>query len=174
MYFLWKNSQTDWAGRSNSGLPSLWCAKMVAIKLIMVEPRPKYIIQKDRKNCYFWSLRNSNDYDLIVSDTFVTKHACLNSVHQSKSCTNISNFRIKPIGYNKYGCYQVGQQNLLIGKNEKFRSLTQCNCAILTIKRDAPLAGIEDRSVFMESIWYFFLFQNQINGTLLLPRQFWV
>lgn len=106
---------------------------------------PKYIIKRSVNNQYYWVLHSINAEALIKSEMYTTKEACKNGIASSKTCIADSNFQRK-IASNGYQYYfnQLANNYQVLGTSEMYNTKQAMENGIAAVKRDAPIAGIED------------------------------
>jgi uncharacterized protein YegP (UPF0339 family) len=108
---------------------------------------PKYVIKRSVNWQYYWVLQAINGEVLIKSEMYNTKEACKGGIASSKICTADSNFQRK-ISNNGYQYYfnQIANNYQVLGTSEMYNSKQAMENGIAAVKRDAPIAGIEDLS----------------------------
>ena len=105
---------------------------------------PKYIIKKATNGQYFWVLNASNGQVLITSETYTTKESCKGGITSSKISVYDSNFVRKIATNGQYFFNQIANNYQVLGTSETYITSQNCENGISAVKRDAPIANIED------------------------------
>lgn len=106
---------------------------------------PKYAIKRSSNLQYYWVLYAVNDEALIKSEMYTAKDACKDGIASSKRCTADCNFQRKTAsnGY-QYFFNQIANNYQVLGTSEIYNTKQAMENGIAAVKRDAPIAGIED------------------------------
>jgi uncharacterized protein len=106
---------------------------------------PKYIIKRSSNLQYYWVLYAVNAEALIKSEMYTAKENCKNGIASSKVCIADSNFkRNNAVNGYQYYFNQVANNGQVLGTSEMYNSTQAMENGIAAVKRDAPIAGIED------------------------------
>lgn len=109
-----------------------------------MEKFPKYILKKSRNQQFVWVLNAVNAEPILSSETYVSKQGALYGIASSKRNLNDSNFLRKTATTNQPYFLQVAGNGETIGNSEMYNSIQARENGIAAVKRDAPIAGIED------------------------------
>ena len=94
---------------------------------------------------YFWVLHSVNGEALIKSEMYTTKAACNNGIASSKISVTDSNFQRKTASNGfQYFFNQIANNYQVLGTSEMYNSRQAMENGISAVKRDAPVAGVED------------------------------
>lgn len=104
----------------------------------------KYIIRKSINGQYYWVLKARNGETLIKSETYTTKQSCINGINSSKVSIADSNFERKMSINWKYYFNQRANNYQVLGTSEMYESAQGRDNGIEAVKREAPVAIIED------------------------------
>ena len=109
---------------------------------------PKYQIKKSVNNQYYWVLWAVNGRVILTSsEQYTTKQSCQLSIASSKRNIADWNFkRMRAISL-QYYFLQIAGNFEELGKSEMYESAQACEGGIAAVKRDAPIANIEDLTV---------------------------
>jgi uncharacterized protein len=104
----------------------------------------KYVIKLTTNGQYRWTLRAGNGEILITSETYVSKQSCLAGVASSKTSIADSNFRRLNSMRNEPYFNQVANNYQVLGTSEMYSSSYARDLGIESVKKNAPIATIED------------------------------
>lgn len=109
---------------------------------------PKFQIKKSSNSQYFWVLIASNYEPILKSEMYESKQGCQNGIASSKLSVADSNFkRLRATNY-QYYFNQVANNNWkVLGTSEMYDSSQACENGIAAVKKDAPVASIEDLTI---------------------------
>ena len=106
---------------------------------------PKYQIKKSINNQFYWVLWAVNGKIILTSsEQYTTKQNCQLSIASSKKNVADSNFKRLRAQSRQYYFLQVASNYEELGKSEMYESAPACENGIAAVKRDAPIAAIED------------------------------
>jgi len=105
---------------------------------------PKYIIRRATNSQYYWVLNASNGQVLITSETYTTKDSCKGGIASSKINVYDSNFVRKTASNGQLFFNQIANNYQVLGTSETYVSTQGRDNGISAVKRDAPIANIED------------------------------
>lgn len=106
---------------------------------------PKYQIKKSTNNQFFWVLISVNGEPILKSsETYVSKQGCQTSITSSKNNLNDDNFKRAKSVSSQYYFTQVASNGLKLGISEMYQTLQGCENGVAAVKRDSPIASIED------------------------------
>lgn len=106
---------------------------------------PKYVIRKSINFQFYWVLNASNAQPILNSETYINKQGALDGIASSKRNIADSNFdRRTSISNQPYFVQTASGNNKVIGQSEMYNSVQAREDGIKAVKRDAPIAGIED------------------------------
>lgn len=109
---------------------------------------PKYQIRRSVNNQFYWNLLAVNGRIILTSsEQYVAKQNCHVSIASSKRCIADSNFKRLLSKSNQYYFLQVANNHEELGKSEMYESAQACEAGIVAVKRDAPIANIEDLTI---------------------------
>lgn len=108
---------------------------------------PKYQIRRSINNQFYWNLYALNGKIILTSsEQYVSKQGCNTSIASSKVNIADSNFkRYQTLG-GQYYFIQVAGNGEPLGKSEMYQTFQAREEGVESVKRNAPLAGIEDLS----------------------------
>lgn len=106
---------------------------------------PKYILKKSTNFQFVWVLYAVNGYVILPSsETYASKQGALNGIASSKRNIADSNFLRKKASTLQPYFLQVAGNGEPLGKSEMYNTNQACENGIIAVKRDAPIAEIED------------------------------
>lgn len=106
---------------------------------------PKYQIKKSLNNQFYWVLYASNAEPILTSsEQYTTKQNCQYSISSSKVCVFDSNFIKRTALNGQYYFLQVANNGQALGKSEMYNSTQSRDNGIASVKRNAPVANVED------------------------------
>jgi len=109
---------------------------------------PKYVIQRSINFQWYWVLKAVNAETLIKSETYTSKEACKAGITSSKVSITDSNFQRNTAanGY-QYFFNQRANNYQVLGTSEMYNSRQAMEIGIAAVKRDAPIAQIDDQTL---------------------------
>ena len=106
---------------------------------------PKYVLKRSSNQQFVWVLYAVNgEVILSSSETYVSKQGAANGIVSSKKNVADSNFLRKTASTQQPYFLQVGGNGEPLGKSEMYNSIQARENGIAAVKRDAPIAEIED------------------------------
>lgn len=105
---------------------------------------PKYVIRKATNGQYYWALNASNGQVLLTSETYTTKESCKGGISSSKISVTESHFRRLTATNLQSYFTQIANNYQVLGTSETYVSTQGRDNGISAVKRDAPIANIED------------------------------
>lgn len=105
---------------------------------------PKYVLSKSTNLQFRWVLKSVNAETILTSETYVSKQGALNGIASSKTNIADSNFLRKTSITGQPYFLQVAGNGEIIGNSEMYSSTQARENGIAAVKRDAPIAEIED------------------------------
>lgn len=106
---------------------------------------PKYILKKSSNLQFVWVLYAVNgEVILPSSETYVTKQGAKDGIASSKKSIADSNFLRKTATTGQPYFLQVANNGEPLGRSEMYNSIQARENGIAAVKRDAPIAEIED------------------------------
>lgn len=107
----------------------------------------KFIIRNTKNGEFKFTLLTNNGKQILHSNTYTTKTACLNGIISVKKYSwDGSWFGIKILTDNTYGFFLKASNGQAIGFSNKYQSNAACRNGIATINRNAPDAEIIDKT----------------------------
>lgn len=106
----------------------------------------KYQIKRTSNGQFRWILKASNGETLITSETYTTKQSCLNGIISSKASVSDKNFERKISTAGQPYFNQIANNYQVLGTSEMYTSIAARDNGIDSVKRNAPIAIIEDLS----------------------------
>jgi uncharacterized protein YegP (UPF0339 family) len=105
----------------------------------------KYQIKKSVNGQFYWTLKAANGEQILrSSETYTSKYNCNASISTSKKCIADGNFQKKIALNGQYFFVQVANNYEPIGMSEMYNSAQSRDGGIESVKRNAPIAPIED------------------------------
>lgn len=109
---------------------------------------PKYQIKRSVNNQYYLVLLAVNGKVILtISELYVAKQGCVNSIASSKRNVADSNFKRLIASSNQYNFLQRAGNYEDLGKSEMYESSQAYENGIAVVKRDAPIANVEDLTI---------------------------
>ena len=105
---------------------------------------PKYILKRSSNYQYVWVLYAVNGEAILSSETYVAKQGALTGIASSKKNVADNNFHRKTSISGQPYFLQVANNGEVIGNSEMYNSIQARENGIAAVKRDAPIAEIED------------------------------
>ena len=106
---------------------------------------PKYTIRKSVNAQYYWTLTATNgEIILKSSETYAFKQGCLNSINASKVCVLDKHFKRGVAVNGQYFFIQIANNGEELGISEYYTTAISRDNGIDSVKRNAPIASIED------------------------------
>ncbi len=112
-----------------------------------MENFPKYQIKRSTNNQYYFVLRAVNTEIILTSEMYVSKQGCQTGIASSKTNLADNNFARKTATNGQFYFTQVATNWQVIGNSEMYNSVQARENGIAAVKRDAPIAGIEDLTI---------------------------
>lgn len=108
---------------------------------------PKYLIERSSDNQYYFNLWAVNGRIILTSERYTTKQNCLNGIASCKRNSPYdSNYqRLTSVNGQYYFNLRAGNYEV-IGKSEMYNTSAARDNGIDAVKRDGPIASIEDNS----------------------------
>ncbi|MGB5026198.1 MAG: YegP family protein [Saprospiraceae bacterium] len=110
---------------------------------------PKYQTLNSHDNQYYWLLWSVNGRVILKSsETYVNKLNCLVGIESSKRNTTDNNFQKDVAKNGQYYFRQISSGNFKeLGNSEMYTTSSERDAGIIAVKRDAPIANHEDKSI---------------------------
>lgn len=106
---------------------------------------PKFQIKKSLNNQFYWVLYASNVEPILTSsEQYTTKQNCQLSIASSKVCIADSNFLKRTALNGQYYFLQVANNGEALGKSEMYNTSQSRDNGIVSVRRNAPIANVED------------------------------
>lgn len=108
---------------------------------------PKYEIQRSSDYQYYFNLKAVNGYTILTSERYTTKQNCLNGIQSCKSNSPSDRNYERLIASNGQYYFTLRAANYeVIGRSEMYTTIAARDNGIEAVKRDGPIAGIEDNT----------------------------
>jgi len=108
---------------------------------------PKFIIRSSSNNQFYFNLHAINGKIILTSETYTTKQNCLGGIASVKAHAPFDKNYVREIASNEQYYFNLKASNeKIIGTSEMYNSAQSRDNGINAVKRDAPIAGIEDNS----------------------------
>lgn len=108
---------------------------------------PKFIIKNSSNNQFYFNLHAVNSEIILTSEMYTTKQNCLVGIQSVKTNAPFdANYDKEISTNNKYYFNLKAVNHQIIGKSEMYNSIQNRENGIEAVKRDAPIASIEDLS----------------------------
>lgn len=104
----------------------------------------KFQVKRSINNQFFWVLIAGNGEALLKSETYVSKQGCLNGIASSKACLADRHFQRMRSVSSQYYFNQLAENSQVLGTSEMYNSAQACENGITAVKREAPVATIQD------------------------------
>jgi len=109
---------------------------------------PKYQIKKSINNQFYWVLYAVNGKIILPSsEQYISKQGCQNGIASSKRSVADSNFKRLTAQNGQYYFLQRANNHEPLGRSEMYESSYARDNGIDAVKRDAPIATVEDTTV---------------------------
>lgn len=108
---------------------------------------PKYQLKNSSNNQVYWILFASNGEPILKSEMYNSKQGAMVGIHSSKSNIADRNFDKRTAMNGQYYFNQVATNGQIIGTSETYTTAWARDNGIAAVKRDAPVAAIEDATV---------------------------
>ena len=110
---------------------------------------PKYQIKNSNNGQYHWLLWSINGRVILKSsETYLSKSGCRVGIESSKINTSDSNFQRDIATNGQYYFRQISSGNYKqLGNSELYTTASERDQGIIAVKRDAPVAEIEDKAI---------------------------
>jgi uncharacterized protein YegP (UPF0339 family) len=106
---------------------------------------PKYVLKRSSNYQFVWVLYAVNrEVILNSSETYVSKQGALNGIASSKRNVADNNFLRKTATNGQPYFLQIAGNGEPLGRSEMYNSVQSRDNGIEAVKRDAPIAEIED------------------------------
>lgn len=105
---------------------------------------PKYIVKRSSNYQYVWVLYAVNGEAILNSETYLNKQGALTGIASSKKNVADSNFQRKTSINWRYYFLQIANNGETIGTSEMYNASQGRDNGIAAVRRDAPIAEIED------------------------------
>lgn len=106
---------------------------------------PKFTIFKDKSGQFRFNLKAKNGQVILQSEAYKAKSGCKNGIDSVKSNSSVDGAydRRKAKDGQDY-FVRAARNNEIIGRSEMYRSKSSMENGIASVKKNAPLAGIEE------------------------------
>lgn len=104
----------------------------------------KYVIKTTSNGQYRWILKAGNGEVLLTSEAYASRQGCLAGIASSRVSIADSNFRKLNSVRNEPYFNQVANNYQVLGTSEMYSSAYARDQGIESVKRNAPVATIED------------------------------
>lgn len=104
----------------------------------------KYVIREATNGQFWWVLKAGNGETILTSETYTTKQNCLAGVSSSKINIADSNFKRLTSKSNEPYFTQNAANHQVLGTSEMYSSTQAMETGIASVKKNAPIAVIED------------------------------
>lgn len=110
---------------------------------------PKYQILNSHNHQFHWLLWSVNGRVILKSsETYVNKTNCLVGIESSRKNTADNNFQKDVATNGQFYFRQISSGNYKqLGNSEMYTTSKERDEGIIAVKRDAPIANIEDKSI---------------------------
>lgn len=105
----------------------------------------KFVLRKTAKGEFLFNLKAANGLIILTSPVYTDKESALNGIKSArKNAGKKTNFE-RRMGTNGEPCFVLKAANeQIIGRSEMYASTTNMEKGIASIRRNAPLARLED------------------------------
>lgn len=108
---------------------------------------PKYEIRRSSDNQFYFNLKAVNGYTILTSERYTTKQNCVNGIQSCKTNSpDNSNYERLTASNGQYYFTLRATNYQVIGRSEMYTTIGARDNGIEAVKRDGPVAGIEDYS----------------------------
>lgn len=109
---------------------------------------PKYLIQRSKNNQFYWELFASNYKTILVSsETYQTREGCRVGAESSKINVSDDKFKRLRASNTQYYFHQIANNYKELGRSQMYDTAQACEVGIAAVKKDAPIANIEDVTI---------------------------
>lgn len=109
---------------------------------------PKYLIQRSRNNQFYWELFATNGKTILVSsETYLNREGCKVGIASSKINVSDDKFKRLRSTNSEYYFHQIANNYKELGRSQMYDSAQGCEVGIAAVKKDAPIANIEDSTI---------------------------
>lgn len=107
----------------------------------------KYKIKNSTNSQTFWVLIASNGEPILKSEMYNSKQGAMVGIYSSKNNVADTNFDKRTATNGQYYFNQVASNGEIIGTSETYTTAQARDNGIAAVKREAPVATIEDATV---------------------------
>jgi uncharacterized protein YegP (UPF0339 family) len=108
---------------------------------------PKYQLKNSSSTQVYWVLFAKNGEPILKSEMYNSKQGAMVGIHSSKNNVADRNFDKRTAVNDQYYFNQVATNGEIIGTSETYTTTASRDNGIASVKRDAPVATIEDATV---------------------------
>lgn len=108
---------------------------------------PKYQLKNSTDSKVYWVLFASNGEPILKSEMYNSKQGAMVGIHSSKNNVADRNFDKRTATNGQFYFNQVATNGEVIGTSENYTTTQARDNGITAVKRDAPVAVIEDATV---------------------------
>ncbi len=108
---------------------------------------PKYVIDFAKNGEFMWNLFATNGQIILTSsEQYISRQNCLLSIDKSKKNVADSDFQRKTSSNGQFYFLQRADNYEDLGRSEYYNSLITREQGIESVKRNSPIANIEDKT----------------------------
>ncbi|MCU0409722.1 MAG: YegP family protein [Bacteroidales bacterium] len=107
----------------------------------------KFVITKRKDGEFQFNLVASNGQTILASEGYASKPSCINGVKSvMKNAGDAKRFEAKVARNGKFHFNLKASNGQVIGSSEMYESQASCENGIVSVKKNAPGATIEDKT----------------------------
>jgi len=108
----------------------------------------KFVISKRKNGEYQFNLLAGNGQVILVSEGYASKPSCKNGVKSViKNAADAKRFEAKVAKNGKFHFNLKATNGQVIGSSEMYDTQASCENGITSVKKNAPGAAIEDKTI---------------------------
>ena len=108
---------------------------------------PSFIIEKSKKDKFYFNLTAKNGQVILSSEQYATKSSCKNGIESVKANSGKeSSFEKKTAKNGQFYFVLKAANNQIIGSSEMYAATGGRDNGIKSVMENAPTAGIDDRT----------------------------
>jgi len=107
----------------------------------------KFVITKRKNGEFQFNLLATNGQTILASEGYASKPSCINGVRSvMKNAGDAKRFEAKVARNGKFHFNLKASNGQVIGSSEMYESQASCENGIVSVKKNAPVATIEDKT----------------------------
>lgn len=107
----------------------------------------KFVISKRKNGEFQFNLVASNGQTILASEGYASKPSCMNGIKSvMKNAAETKRFEAKVAKNGKHHFNLKASNGQVIGSSEMYESQSSCENGIASVRKNAPVATIEDKT----------------------------